>query len=139
MTKTDQELEIKLTDKDQRNIHYVTGYIIFALTSKYNRLCENSQNFGAKDILLFQRTLKIKSTEEFSGENFLKFVKRWSNLVNRGGLVRISLYFFVFIRWVETVIQKILTLDFIIKYQGEDLQDHLKDNLQDNHFVTLGW
>ena len=96
MTKKDQKIEIKLTDEDQQIIHYVAGYIIFALTNKYRRLCENSKNFGAKDILLFLGTLKIKSTDEFSGENFLKFVERWTNLVNRGGLVRINSDFFCF-------------------------------------------
>ena len=83
MTKKDQKIEIKLTDEDQQIIHYVAGYIIFALTNKYRRLCENSKNFGAKDILLFLGSLKIKSTEEFSGENFLKFVEWWTNLFNR--------------------------------------------------------
>ena len=139
MTKKDQKIEIKLTDEDQQIIHYVAGYIIFALTNKYRRLCENSKNFGAKDILLFLGALKIKSTDEFSGENFLKFVERWTNLVNRGGLVRINSDLFVFIRRVETVVQKILTLHFLRRYHGEDLRDHLKDKLQNNHFVTLGW
>ena len=37
------------------------------------------------------------------------------------------------------MVQKILTLDFLRKYHGEDLRDHLKDKLQNNHFVTLGW
>ena len=131
MTKKDQKIEIKLTDEDHQIICYVAGYIIFALTNKYRRLCENSKNFGAKD--------KDKSTEEFSGENFLKFVERWTNLVNRGGLVRINSDFFVFIRRVETVVQKILTLHFLRRYHGEDLRDHLKDKLQNNHFVNLGW
>ena len=84
-------------------------------------------------------TLKIKSTEEFSRDNFLKFVERWTNLVNRGGLVRINSDFFIFIQRVETVVQKILTLDFLRRYHGEDLRDHLKDKLQNNNFVTLGW
>ena len=136
-TKKDQEIEIKLTDEDQQIIHYVAGYI-FALTNKC-RNCENSKNFGAKDILLFLGTLKIKSTEEFSGEKFLKFVERWTNLANRGGLVRINSEFFIFIQQVETVVQKIITLDFLRRYDGEDLRDHLKEKLQNNHIVTLGW
>lgn len=65
MTKKDQEIEIKLTDEDQQIIHYVAVYIIFALTKKYKRLCENSKNFGAKYVLLFLGTLKVKGTEEF--------------------------------------------------------------------------
>ena len=139
MTKKDQEIETKLTDEDQQIIHYVAGYIIFALTKKYKHLCENSKNFGAKDILLFLGTLKVKTIEEFSGENFLKFIERWTSHVNRVGLVRINLNFVIFIRRVGTVVQKILTLDFLRRYHGEDLRNHLKDKLQNNHFVTLVW
>ena len=65
MTKKDQEIEIKLTDEDQQIIHYVAVYIMFALTKKYKRFCENSKNFGVKDVLLFLGTLEVKSKEEF--------------------------------------------------------------------------
>ena len=73
MTKKDREIKIKLTDEDQQIIHYVAGYIIFALPNNYQRLCENSKTFGAKDVFLFLGTLKVKNTEEFSGDNFLTF------------------------------------------------------------------
>ena len=53
MTKKDQKIEIKLTDEDQQIIHYVAGYVIFALTSKYRRLCENSKNLERKIFFCF--------------------------------------------------------------------------------------
>ena len=39
-------------------------------------------------------------------------------------------YFFIFIRLVETVVQKILTLGFCRRYYGEELRGHLKGKLQ---------
>ena len=50
-----------------------------------------------------------------------------------------SIWIFSFIQQVDTLIQKILILDFLRRYHGEYLQDYLRDKLQNNHFVTLGW
>ena len=50
-----------------------------------------------------------------------------------------SIWIFLFIQQVDTLIQKILTLDFLRRYHGEYLQDYLRDKLQNNHFATLGW
>ena len=131
--------EVEISIKDQEIIHYVAGYVIFAMTRKYQRLSENPKNYSAKDILAFLQTLKLKSSEEFHGDNFLKFVERWTNLVNRGALVRVNQDFFIFIRRIETVIRKELTISFLDAYRGENLLDHLLEKLRTNGFVVLGW
>ena len=133
------EKELVISNEDQQIIHYVAGYIKFSITKKYKRLCEKTTNNIAKDILMFLGNFKLKSSEIFSGENFIKFVDRWTNLVNRGGLVRVNEDFYIFIRRVETIVQKILTIDLLKAYHGEDLRYVLLDEITNNNFVILGW
>ena len=107
-----------------------------------------SASVFAKNLKLLDRERHSFVSEDIEGKKeFRNLVERifWSFLnvelifLIRGGLVRINSNYFSFIRWVEPVVQKILILDFVWRYYGEDLQDHLKGRLQNNHFETFGW
>ena len=107
-----------------------------------------STSVFAKTIKLLDRERRSFVSGDIEGKKeFRNLVEKtfWSLLnvepifLIRGGLVRINSNFFSFIRRVEPVVQKILILDFLWRYYGEDLLDHLKGRLQNNHFETLGW
>ena len=74
----------KLSTNEQEIIHYVSGYILFALIKRYKRFDE-SGNIEAEDALLFFSSLKC-ATHKVQTYNFLHFVKKWTDLVDRGGL-----------------------------------------------------
>ena len=107
-----------------------------------------STSVFAKTIKLLDRERRSFVSGDIEGKKeFRNLVEKtfWSLLnvepifLIRGRLVRINSNFFSFIRRVEPVVQKILILNFLWRYYGEDLQDHLKGRLQNNHFETFGW
>ena len=55
-------------------------------------------------------------------ESFLDYTRKWAELVNKGGLIEVNNYLFIFIRRTETYVQKILNLELLKNYKGEELR-----------------
>ena len=55
-------------------------------------------------------------------ESFLDYTRKWTELVNKGGLIEVNNYLFIFIRRTETYVQKILNLELLKNYKGEELR-----------------
>ena len=53
---------------------------------------------------------------------FLKYTKTWIDRVNRGGLLLISDELYIFVRGMENQARKVLTINFLIAYCGEDVR-----------------
>ena len=55
-------------------------------------------------------------------ESFLDYTRKWAELVNKGGLIEVNNNFFIFIRRTEIYVQKILNLELLKNYKGEELR-----------------
>ena len=55
-------------------------------------------------------------------ESFLDYTRKWTELVNKGGLIEVNNNLFFFIRRTETYVQKILNLELLKNYKGEELR-----------------
>ena len=130
-------IETELTNKEQEVIYYVSGYILFSLIKRYKKFDE-SGNVEAKDALVFFSSLK-GTTQEVECHNFLHFVKKWTNLVDRGGLIKVNDQFFIFIRYVETIVRKILTFSFMKTYRGQDIRGLLHEKLEESSMIRKLW
>ena len=53
---------------------------------------------------------------------FLKYTKTWVDCVTRGGLLLVSDELYMFVRGMENEVRKVLTINFLIAYCGEDVR-----------------
>ena len=79
------------------------------------------------------------ATHEVEAYNFLDFVKKWTNLVDRGGPIKMNDQFFLFIKYVETLVRKTLTFSFAKTYKGEDIRALLHEKLEESNTINNLW
>ena len=79
------------------------------------------------------------ATHEVEAYNFLDFVKKWTNLVDRGGPIKMNDQFFLFIKYVETLVRKTLTFSFVKTYKGEDIRELLHEKLEESNMINNLW
>ena len=80
-----------------------------------------------------------KIDKSLSAKIFLDFTRKWVELVNRGGLIEVKDEFYIFIRRIEVVIRKILTIKFLKQYTNEDLRDILLVEIEQATFLKDCW
>ena len=105
---------------------------------KRHKRFDESGNIEAKDALLFFSSLKC-ATHEVEAYNVLHFVKKWTNLVDRGGLIEVNDQFFLFIKYVETLVRKTLTFSFMKTYKNEDIRELLHEKLEEINMINDLW
>ena len=110
---------------------------MFALIKRFKRFDE-SGNIEAKDALLFFSLLKC-ATHEFEAYNFSYFLKKWRNLVDCGGLIKVNDKFFLFSKYVEMLVRKTLTFSFMKTYKGGDICELLHKKLEESNRMNNLW
>ena len=70
---------------------------------------------------------------------FLEYTKTWVDRVNRGGLLLVSDDFYMFVRGIENEVGKVLTINFMIVYCGEDVKEVILEKLNANPFIQNMW
>ena len=137
---TSEDIDTYLSDDEQQVVYYVAGYIIFSLLKKYQKIrYKNPQNLAAPAIIQFLLSLKTKKSSTLGGATFLQFTKKWIELVNRGGLVKVCDELFIFISQIENVMRAVLNLKLIKMYPGEDLREIIQDKLENHPFISKSW
>lgn len=79
------------------------------------------------------------ATHEVEVYNFLHFVKKWTNFIDCGGLIKVNDQFFLFIRDVETLVRKTLIFSFTKTYEDEDIFELLQEKLEESSMVNKLW
>ena len=75
------------------------------------------------------------SKEELDKQvTFLKYTKTWVDRVNRGGLLLISDELYMFVRGMENEVTKVLTINFLIAYCGEDVRQVIQEKFIGNQY-----
>lgn len=91
-----------LSDNEQKVLYYISGFVIYALKKRYNKI--NQEKVREKKLSIMD-SLTCKNSEE-------SFVKKYSSLLdkkNRGGLMYPCENFFLLIRSIDAVARECTT------------------------------
>ena len=105
--------DIVLSEEEQQVMRYVAGYIIYSLISKYKKICRTNSNQCVLAAMEFLCSLKSNGDSLIKCESFLDYTRKWTELVNRGGLIEVNDNLFIFVRRTEICVQKILNLELL--------------------------
>ena len=103
--------DIVLSEDEQQVMRYIAGNIIYSLTGKYKKICRTNSNqciLAAMELLC-----SVKSNGDSSLTTFLDYTRKWTELINRGGLIEVNDNLFIFIRRTEIYALKILNLELL--------------------------
>ena len=116
----DKKVMKRILDKEEhQTLYYVAGYMIYSLKKqlqKNHKIYAHSidiiiSSWGSKDCII-----------EEDENSFSSYSKNWVDRVNRGGLLKVSETFFAFVKELELSAIKILNVNTLIKYCGENLK-----------------
>ena len=62
---------------------------------------------------------------EFGKASLYEYTRKWVDQVNLGGLIEVNDDFFLFIKLIELECRKILNINFMITYSGQEIRDQL--------------
>ena len=137
----DTDIEnLTLSEEEQQTLYYVAGYIVHSLKKKYTKILKaHPQNIPAISAQQFLDSVQIKSKEKVCGMSFLDFTRKWVEILDKGGLVRVNDDMFIFIRRIEYAARNVLNVKFVTKYKGQDLRDIIYQELDSSSLVTKYW
>ena len=92
----------------------------------------------AKAVYIITATI-IEHDTNLSSKTFLDFTRKWIELNNRGGLIVVNDNMYIFIRLLEKIVKKTLTLQFLKQYSNEDVRDVLMKKFKENHYLCYTW
>ena len=131
--------DIHLTNEEQQIVYYVAGYIVFTLRKKYKKIESGGKNQVASAAVEFLDSLRITGDTSIKAHSFLDFTRKWIDIVNRGGLIKVNDDMFIFVRHVENVVRKVLNIGLLKTYHGEDLRDMIHNELRKHSLVDIYW
>ena len=120
--------DLQLTAVEENTLRYVSGYIPYSLRQKYLKL---------KDVVTSRAILSIIKFwcvgPASSSNTFLQYTKKWTNNINRGGLINVTDEFYIFIRHMEMSARNILNKNLMTKYSDENIQNLLMSEFNKNN------
>ena len=130
---SNEDTPVSLTEKEKMAIHYVAGYVVFALEKHYARL---KQSIVTQAALTF-----FKSCYMFNVDDSLNVssFQQWTDKLNRGGLKMVTDDVYKLFRRIEKAVQLILNKELITNYRNEDIREILEKRIQNDVFVLSGW
>ena len=64
----------------------------------------------------FLNSVGSDGVSDIKAQNFLDFARKWTDIVNRGGLIKINDDMFIFVRRVENVVRRVLNIGMLKSY-----------------------
>ena len=83
--------------------------------------------------------LKSNGDSSIKCESFLDYTRKWTEFVNRGGLIKVNDNLLIFIRRTEIYVHKILNLELLKNYRGGDLREVIRKKIMESGIVVSGW
>ena len=112
---------------------------MYSLTGKYKKICRTNSNQCILAAMEFLCSLKSNGDSSINSGSFLDYTRKWTELINRGGLIEVNDNLFFFIRRIEVCVQKILKLDLLKNYKGEDLREVITKKIMESGIIVSGW
>ena len=128
--------KFKLSISEQETLRYVAGYVAFSLKKNIR----NKQSPEGKAIYQLLQSWGNKDDETIKETaSILDYTKVWVDLVNRGGLFKVSDAFYTFIEQIEKMVRTVINLNLLATYCGQDLHDVLMKKLSKSRFIEESW
>ena len=102
-------------------------------------LKENPKRTSASNALIFLKAVNNVDGEKIQEPFFDEFIKKWTDQINRGGLIQPNAEFYNFIKHIELVAKNLMTFQFLSKYRNENVRDIFTEKLEDNSVVQSSW
>ena len=133
-------MELTLTKEEEEEVlYYGSGHIVFSLFNKYTRLLvNNAKHTDYSDVLQFLSSLRTEHSN-IKANSFHNYVKKWTEIQSRGGLIQVNDSMFVFVKRIEYAVRSILNINLISVYKGEDLRELIENELLDNDSANQIW
>ena len=129
-------LDVKLNEKEENVLRYVSGYIPFSLKNRYSKI----DGKDAKIVLQVINSWRAPSDSRLeSSYSFLEYTKKWVSEVNRGGLFLVNNDFYIFIRRLENVARLFFNKDLIKNYNGDDIRDIVGCKMLMSKLILEAW
>ena len=82
--------------------------------------------------------LKSNGDSSIKCESFLDYTRKWTEFVNRGGLIKVNDNLLIFIRRTEIYVHKVLNLELLKNYRGGDLREVIRKKIMESGIVVSG-
>jgi len=126
---------LALDNEEEQTLRYTSGFIVFSLK---NSIKNKRSPEGAAALAVLSKW-GSKEDDTKSPCSLLEYTNHWVDIVNRGGLMYVSDDFYLFIRRVEVLARKILNLNFLTTYCGEDLKVILQQEFKNSSLLRSTW
>ena len=124
-----------LETTEEQTIRYVAGYILYSV----RKSVQNKRSSNGIAILKILSCWGSKSSSDLDPSSFLDCTKEWIEKFNRGSLVVINDDFCIFVRHLEIQTRKILNLNLMILYSGENIKLKEFEKLSENNLIRCYW
>ena len=82
----------------------------------------------------------VRNTDiDFDKASLYEYTREWVDQVNHGGLIEVTDDFFLFIKLIELECRKILNINFLITYSGQDIRDQLCSKMTNSELLQIDW
>ena len=124
-----------LSQDEEETTRYIAGYIIFSLKN-LTKGKKSVEAVATRQVLsCWGRNTDI----EFDKASLYEYTREWVDRVNRGGLIEVTDDFFLFIKLIELECRKILNINFLITYSGQDIRDQLCSKITNSELLQRDW
>ena len=131
----EQELDTKLTAREEQVLRFVAGFIPYSIKRTYKKMKGKDADLILQVIAMWHAPSDDKTT----AESFLNYTRKWTEEINRGGLFLVNDEFYIFVRRLENVVRSVFNAKLIASYQGEDLRDVISSKVSESKLVHDAW
>lgn len=126
-------VEIPALTSDEENIlRYVAGYVPFKLLKRYEKDLSLESTVGIIECL---SAMAVNGEES----SLLEYTRKWTHLVNRGGLFEVNDTTYTLFREIEKKIRKKLLVAFDRKTSDNDLRESLINSIASDDNIQFYW
>ena len=104
---------IRISEEEEQTLYYVAVFIVFSMKKKYEKILEeNPKSIRASNALIFLNSVKHMGEENIQEQILKKFIKKWTDQINKRGLIQPNAEFYSFIKHIELVAKNLMTFQF---------------------------
>ena len=126
---------LKITRSEEQTIRYVAGYLCYSLQKKIKHVHTPE---GKAVTALLSRWGTDSNDDLKKNATLSDYTQAWVDVVNRGGVFKVSDQFFNFVLQIERVARTVINCNLLCQ-RGTDIKKTLIAKFEGNPFVSEKW